>query len=248
MNPNQFAAHHAHFKRFPCLTPWVGAHYQSASHQKLLIVAESHYLPKESTLHKNSARWYNDLTEADFGVSRDNKGKAHEEREWVSTAGILGNTSNRQRNFNKRGHAIHRNICKLLKDMGLTEPLPNHVCDHYAYYNFFQRPAQNQGGSVKPDPLDIEKAEEILNVVLDVLNPDLVVFTSSKAGQYGKKICIQRNTPVISVPHPACAWWNRKSGKVQQYGTEYTQLNGRQKMQRFLKYQGWIVARPSRPQ
>lgn len=67
MDPEQFAARHEHFKRFPCLTPWVGSSYQSPNHKKLLIIAESHYLPKGSTIHHDAARWYNELTQAVAG-------------------------------------------------------------------------------------------------------------------------------------------------------------------------------------
>ena len=146
----------------------------------------------------------------------------------------MGNAENRQRNFYKRGHAIHRNICNLLSDIGITETLPNHACDHYAYYNFFQRPAQSQGDTIDAMDLDVLKAKEILNTVLDALAPDLVVFTSSKAGKHGKGICLQRNIPAISVSHPACAWWNRPSGKSQQ--------TGRDKMRQFLEQLQWIKA------
>lgn len=47
------------YKKFSTLIPYVGENYTNAKN-KLLIIAESHYFPKNSEI--NIAQWY-DLTE-----------------------------------------------------------------------------------------------------------------------------------------------------------------------------------------
>ena len=47
-----------HLRRFPCMHPWIGSRYRDRRHKRLPAVGESHYLPPESTIHHDPARWY----------------------------------------------------------------------------------------------------------------------------------------------------------------------------------------------
>ncbi|WP_305415816.1 hypothetical protein [Photobacterium leiognathi] len=54
--------------------------------------------------------------------------------------------------------------------------------------NYFQRPAENEGDSIKVHSLDLKMSETIVMDVIKTLSPDLVVFCSVKAGKYGAKV------------------------------------------------------------
>ena len=47
-----------HLRRYPCMQPWIGNRYRDKRHKRLLVVGESHYLPPDSTIHHDPARWY----------------------------------------------------------------------------------------------------------------------------------------------------------------------------------------------
>lgn len=47
------------YKHHPYMIPFVGEDYDSPKHKKLLLIGESHYLPKGSTVHYDANAWYN---------------------------------------------------------------------------------------------------------------------------------------------------------------------------------------------
>ena len=47
---------HKHLEKYPKLTPWVGQNYGMLS-KRLLIIGESHYLPKGVVCHQNEEDW-----------------------------------------------------------------------------------------------------------------------------------------------------------------------------------------------
>ena len=47
-----------HLRRYPCMQPWIGSRYRDERHKRLLVVGESHFLPPDSTIHHDPARWY----------------------------------------------------------------------------------------------------------------------------------------------------------------------------------------------
>ena len=55
-----------HLRRFPCMLPWEGNAY--ADH-RIMVICESHYMPKGSTINHDADRWYSaeqdDLTESE---------------------------------------------------------------------------------------------------------------------------------------------------------------------------------------
>ena len=122
-----------HLRRFPCMQPWIGSRYRDERHKRLLVIGESHYLPAESTIHHDPARWYRssqaDLTE--------------EEIRWASTIGnITGHWTRAHRIY----RAIQDEIARILKESGITpDPFP---LNHVAYCNYFLRPAPVAGGSM----------------------------------------------------------------------------------------------------
>lgn len=79
-----------------------------------------------------------------------------------------------------------------------------------AFYNYFLRPALNDGGSkgFNPEGIDNEVAGVAMTGVIDRLNPDLVVFLSKKAYDEFTKYCrrcgLEHGDVIIAaVAHPA---------------------------------------------
>lgn len=69
------------------MKPWVGSNYVSDKHKKLLVLGESHYLPKGSIKSHDVDAWYSGSED-----SLDDK-----EKEWIFTAEIIG--KHMQENF-----------------------------------------------------------------------------------------------------------------------------------------------------
>ena len=118
------------YNQFPSLKPSVGVNYGTRG-PKILIVAESHYLPKESKVHLDASAWYN-LDRSALSVV----GKKQEvEEHWMNTRGILKKKLKKW----KQGHAIYRNLENALHDAGL--PRSANAFQYVAFMNAFQRPA-----------------------------------------------------------------------------------------------------------
>lgn len=206
-----------HFQKYPRLTPWVGSRY---SENKILIISESHYLPKGATYHHDVEKWYagnewelkehikeNCFDEADrlHGIS------------YISTSGILKARSTdispeERKSFKDKGHTIYRNLFTTIN----SSPKFKHqnyldVIDQVAYYNCFQRPAEKTGGSIDVKPRDIPMAESTLKLVLNTLQPELIIVASRKAGKLIKPLI--PNYEFVITAHPSSVWWNRQTKK-----------------------------------
>ena len=69
------------YKRFPIMIPFIGDHYLSNQHKKMLLVGESFYFPEKSEIHKNADIWYN-ASQEDLGVVIE-EGKPAKEKECI---------------------------------------------------------------------------------------------------------------------------------------------------------------------
>lgn len=185
------------YKRFPMLMPSVGSCY-GESGPKLLIIGESHYFPKRSTVHLNADAWYL-KNQTHLGViGKDN------ECDWINTRGIL----RKKRGYWKRGHTIYRNLENALHQAGI--PVDPNVFQHVAFMNAFQRPAET-GMSIRATESDRRVAVDTVSRVIEIIKPDLIVIVSSKVrDQVGKQLA--RNYK--STPHPACAHWNNPNQRL----------------------------------
>lgn len=182
------------YKRYPLLKPFVGSSYIGDS-PKILLIAESHYLPPESTVHLNASAWYAGA-EVDLTTT---------EQQWMRTRKILNKPLN---GWESKGHAIYRNLETALVKAGL--PANDSVFRQVAFMNAFQRPAKT-GDSIKSTQQDVEVAAATVQQVINVLCPDYVIFVSTKAKKaVGKRL----SCPSIAVHHPASPWWNRKQNGV----------------------------------
>ncbi|KXS53750.1 MAG: Uncharacterized protein AWU57_1868 [Marinobacter sp. T13-3] len=191
------------YKRYPLLKPFVGSDY-GHNGPRILLIAESHYLPPESTVHRDPASWYEGHEDV----------LTPEEQKWMRTRRILNKPL---KGWKAKGHTIYRNIESALLKAGL--PANDSVFRQIAFMNAFQRPAKT-GDTIKQKKQDVEVAVETINQVIDVLQPDHIVFVSTKAKRTVGKYISQGS---VGVHHPACAWWNRKQ-------------NGLNSKQRFINH------------
>jgi hypothetical protein len=205
---------HPHIQKYPHLTPWVGSRYATSKFKKILLIAESHYLPHGVTFHRDDAQWYegnqNILKEKIEEQATHNKSDG---LKFINTSGILKQYAppNAIKRF-KRGHTIYRNLFDVLNKSYFCHSDKSHSINDVAYYNFFQRPAAKPGDSIKETVRDVSEAQSMLKHTLNILKPDIVVFVSKKAGKYGKR-CIQPQISSFITTHPASSWWNRPSKK-----------------------------------
>lgn len=182
----------AHYQAYQGMRPFVGCQYTGAQ-ARILLVGESHYLPKAQTRHMDAQKWYQGQ-EADF-MPGEGLG-------WINTRQILNKKTG---GWKDQGHAIYRHLDKALFEAGFQSG--DSALENVAFMNGFQRPARERL-SLKVTPEDVEVGRETLAAVIDIVQPDGVIFVSRKAAHY---LSGGLDTAYSSVPHPASAWWNRAS-------------------------------------
>ena len=188
----------AHYTKYPQMLPWIGKNY--AAH-RILVFGESHYLPCASTLHRSISAWYD-------GVELDKT-----EIGWTKTRGTIGNGIVKK--WNDKSKAIYKNIEKALYESGAVNGELPTAFTEIAFMNFFQRPA-NYKKSIKANSKDAEMANATSEKVVDIIQPSIVIFTSSKAYKHAKLLRHTLNEKTIEhtkCPHPGSAWWNRATKK-----------------------------------
>ena len=197
------------YKVHPELLPFVGEMYDR---ERILLVGESHYISKDDSKNKDKLeglreRWYTE--------------------EW------LNETDNPL--LNSFGYYITRRIvlnfmngCKqktkffsnVLKEYPSKNPLEDREkgrFNDFAFMNYMQIPSYNFGGTIfnnsSYNSEDDDKAKETLNEVINVLNPNKVIFLSKRAYDLfnGQDKSHKSSERVIDwVYHPTCPWWHRK--------------------------------------
>mgnify|MGYP007133524910 CR=1 FL=1 len=197
-----------HYKKYPNLKPWVGERFGDNSARKLLVIGESHYLPNDSIAAKDSEKWY---------ISNQ-ENLSEIEKTWIDTSGII--RDNIPMNFPNKSHWIYRNVAKEINKIFLGYENSAEALNHLAFMNYFQRPAESEGGSIHVRALDKKMSEMVVKDVVETLQPELVVFCSSKAGGFGASVVQKLGLKCTVAPHPSCQWWNRKAKKYDGYGRD----------------------------
>ncbi|SDJ80460.1 hypothetical protein SAMN05444748_1241 [Variovorax sp. OV700] len=190
-----------HYRTYPEMKLWVGTGF-SARSLKLLVVGESHYLPPEDQFHLDIGGWY-----ARSAVPPGRLG-------WVRTRAIIQNGINNR--WKGRAKVIYRNIETALAASSAFGDGSAQVFARIAFMNFFQRPAEVSGDSIKVSNQDAEVANTVFQAVVHVLKPTAVVFVSSKASHHAKSGGSHAFLDAMGIgfaraPHPATAWWHRAS-------------------------------------
>jgi hypothetical protein len=188
-----------HYQKHPQMMPFIGSHYGSHG-SRILIIGESHYLRKSSTVHLNAEDWY--TTNASELLPHD---CSH-----TNTRACLTKSS---KNWRSKSYTIFRNLENPLIEAGY--PDVDNSLRFIAFMNGFQRPAVSRL-SIHSTPVDKQHSTATVQSVIDIIEPEHIIFVSRKAySELGKHL----NQPSHAVPHPASAWWNRNSrrgtGKAQ---------------------------------
>jgi uncharacterized UPF0160 family protein len=189
-----------HYIKFPSMIPYVGENYGNLKNKRILLIAESHYFPQNSTIHYEAKNWYdssaNDLTDEE--IYHINTKKVLE-TDWVTVSDV-----------------IFREINSTIQPFILNNE--SRAMNYAAFMNCFQRPGKT-GDSISHtcNSIDTEKAYETITSVIDVLKPDIVIFYSKFAwDNVGWKLAQNiKNINFEFSCHPATGgrYWHKKDYK-----------------------------------
>ncbi len=194
------------FERFPELRLAVGNSYyrEDGKHKKLMIVGESNYFPESlesESVFQDAEKWYK---WNDVGLIPESM---------LKPLNYVSNWKEGSRTFDKVYKIIGEVLAK--HNIECKEELGHEI----TFYNYFLRPAFNPGkGSykkIKPQKNDYEVAGVALKEIISKLEPEVIVFVSTKA--YDAFVKFLKNiTPKLcrihKVSHPSSVWWNRNGG------------------------------------
>ncbi|PSW23424.1 hypothetical protein C9I94_14950 [Photobacterium swingsii] len=191
-----------HYQNYPDMKPWVGCEY-AASRVKILIIGESHYLDVGSTYHHNPEEWYAGVTLSD----KEDKG-------WVKTRNIISNGIKSK--WKSKSKTIYRNIEKVLFESEADFCSSSTAFSRIAFLNYFQRPAEQTGKSIKVSQLDADVSKDVVGQVAKAIAPEIIIFTSSLAYRHAKRSGLlkafdEQGIKYTRTPHPGMPWWNRVS-------------------------------------
>jgi hypothetical protein len=180
-----------HYCNHPQMIPFVGSEYGTFG-PRILLIAESHYLKKTSTVHLDAENWYK--------VKADQLQK--DECNATNTRKCLNKDG---KSWKIKSYTIFRNLENALIEAGYPET--DNTLRYIAYMNGFQRPAVSRL-SIKSTPIDQLNSVATIQSVVDIIQPEHIIFVSRKAYfALGKQLSQKAHV----VPHPASAWWNRRS-------------------------------------
>lgn len=208
------------YQRYLQLMPFVGVNY---SLYKLLIIAESHYLPDNCDPAVVFHNWYNSSSLS----------LANEPYIWTNTSLLTNNNWIDGDVLN-----IYRNPAFAVAEAcGQTNLSGIEKLDYFlkgiTYMNFFQRPAEKQGKSINETKQDVDTANQTLKEVIKVIKPEYICFLSAKAWYYFDKSLFDPSRTSFTA-HPTCRWWNKASIKYPKpEGTE--RISGRESFKYFIK-------------
>jgi hypothetical protein len=224
----QFKKNVPHFNNYPELLPFIGENWNE-SPLKFLIIAESHYIDKDALKETHYSNWYEE-TSNNFNKLEIN---LNYYRNYINTR---YNVNNAFIEF-KKPYTHYYNIRSAIRDSITFFEKKEYVLDYLAYYNYFQRPAFVQGETIDNNDVDNEKAYKTLNSLLEIINPNKVIFISKKSFDAYNQSRIMNNDPVLDIiknnftPHAGSAWWNKKSVN---YGKHIGSNENRTGRERFI--------------
>lgn len=190
-----------HYQVYPQMRPWVGKGYP-LQRRKVLLVAESHYVGKKFEFHLDPVKWY-------AGVDTSTS-------EGFRTRDIISDGIRSK--WRKKGATLYRNMDSVLRASRLFDICPANAFTEVAFMNYFQRPAELYGSSIKVRKEDMQKANEVFREVVCAISPDAVIFCSSLAHKYASESKIPaflRDKSILfeHTSHAGMHWWNRAAKK-----------------------------------
>jgi hypothetical protein len=207
------------FERFPDFVPYIAKGYGDS--KKILLIWESYYASYKDSIEivKSPEKWYFDAPQESIDKLRE-FGRQNEEacRHWNFASKMYPDGRDlKSRTFT--------NVASVFKEFIPKGKDPFSYC---AGYNFYLRPAKERE-SIKDKPIDREIAAKTLLKVINILEPEYVLFLSEKSYEvfeaYRNKVS---SKPLFaSFCHPASPWWNRKQGK--------DKLSAKERFSQFLR-------------
>lgn len=197
-----------HFNNYPEMLPFIGNEWEKS--KKILLIGESHYLPYDEIKSYSdfdfNKNWYD-------GQSSILDAK---HKKYITTRNNLITVES---GIYEKPLALYFNLRKALLE--LTE-LKNSkiVFDKFSFYNYFQKPAyvmeiNNEDRSIKPSDLDKKIAYDIFKRIIEVIEPNIVIFVSKKSFNSFNQLNSSRgdfkDLKIDFVPHAGRPWWNKIS-------------------------------------
>lgn len=187
-----------HYSRYPEMMVAVGKSYPGAS-LRVLVLAESHYLDGEEPSN-HPGLWYD---RRDLTLEQTPRN--------INTRNVFDNAIHgRKRSKSK---AIFHALASALQECGINDVETPSPLQSIAYMNYFQRPSERPGKSIKVHARDVAESANVVLEVVATLQPQLVVFATRLGWHHAKNGIARHLQPVqvTNIPHPATSWWNRPS-------------------------------------
>ena len=187
-----------HYQKFPVMRPFIGMNYGKYISTKILLIAESHYLPPTSTINKTAEVWYNS-SQKDLTI---------EETEWINTRKILSGT------WQPAGHMIFKELNNQISKFIDTSQF--RAMTNIAFMNGFQRPAPQTGNSIKNfcSSVDYKIGVETIESVINIIKPNVVIFVSKLSwDRLGSKLVnsnLETNFDFVCHPGTGGRYWHNK--------------------------------------
>lgn len=152
-----------HLKEHSFFLPYVGKNYFE-NKNRVIIVGESHYLSQELNNKITCEQWYN----YDYQITDEIKNK------YLNTRNVLNWYPNQK---TLKAYRIFYNLENtyrtVFNDVNLFKEC--------VYLNYFQRPAESTGDSIRVNLMDREVAYDNFKCVIQLLEPNKVIFVSKLA-------------------------------------------------------------------
>jgi len=198
LTKNEFLERH-----YECL-PFIGENYENS---RLLLVGESHYVPKKESHFVNRDDFY----DISFDELEDGEYKG-----WINTRYVFENRVYGTGSFDVFFSNTATEIARIMNHTNdLSMEQKRAAMHQYAFINYYKRPSYEQGKTIRQiTDKDNKYAYEISRSIINTLEPKLIIFLSKKSyyafcdsNQDGE---IWEKYKIKCVSHPSSIWWNRK--------------------------------------
>lgn len=216
------------FKLHPTYIPFIGDKY---SQYKILQIGESHYIGQTPDDEKYNLhyfeKWWND----------ECKELEDDYIAWFNTRDVITGNFFQGKN---RSYPIFYNMIKsfskvvLDREINSFQDSDRELYHYFSFMNFFQMPSLYHAkgfwksidiAAKKINDLElcskiwneaIIKSTQVVNDVIDVIQPELVIFTSKLAGDAYKHIMGDKTArcKIIFTCHPGSPWWYKSGRKT----------------------------------
>ena len=231
---NQLLKEIKFYETHPEYLPFVGDKFDDF---KILQVGESHYIGQTPETEEFSIAYFHNNWWQDkcLDVFEHKHPNDVDWGSWYKTRDVIERFfKNYQNNY-----SIFSNPLKVFLNTCLQENQEiysgnqfRQAYHYFAFMNFFQMPAlydgeafwkslklsakklHNEDLAAEVFETSIKNSACVLDKVIEILQPNIVVFTSSAAWsayiKYGTYADSQDGPVMIQTAHPGCCWWNRK--------------------------------------